>query len=68
MQKCSDGNTRKSRPQREAGFDHHQRSGRLVIAGSASRMESGIQLANEILDSGRGLEKLQRISAFLLGS
>jgi anthranilate phosphoribosyltransferase len=36
----------------------------LVIAGSASRMESGIRLANEILDSGKGLEKLRAFQRF----
>jgi anthranilate phosphoribosyltransferase len=36
----------------------------LVIAGIASRMESGIQLANEILDSGRALEKLHEFQRF----
>jgi anthranilate phosphoribosyltransferase len=36
----------------------------LVIAGSASRMESGIRLANEILDSGQGLEKLREFQRF----
>jgi anthranilate phosphoribosyltransferase len=36
----------------------------LVVAGSASRMESGIRLANEILDSGRGLEKLREFQRF----
>jgi anthranilate phosphoribosyltransferase len=36
----------------------------LVIAGLASRMESGIRLANEILDSGQGLEKLHEFQRF----
>lgn len=36
----------------------------LVIAGAAPRMESGIQLANEILDSGRALEKLREFQRF----
>jgi anthranilate phosphoribosyltransferase len=36
----------------------------LVIAGSVSRMESGIRLANEILDSGKGLEKLREFQRF----
>jgi len=36
----------------------------LVIAGLASRMESGIRLANEILDSGQGLEKLREFQRF----
>ena len=36
----------------------------LVVAGSASRMESGIRLANEILDSGQGLEKLREFQRF----
>jgi anthranilate phosphoribosyltransferase len=36
----------------------------LVITGIASRMESGIQLANEILDSGRALEKLHEFQRF----
>jgi anthranilate phosphoribosyltransferase len=36
----------------------------LVIAGEVPRMESGIQLANEILDSGRALEKLREFQRF----
>jgi anthranilate phosphoribosyltransferase len=36
----------------------------LVIAGVVPRMESGIQLANEILDSGRALEKLREFQRF----
>jgi anthranilate phosphoribosyltransferase len=36
----------------------------LVIAGIVPRMESGIQLANEILDSGRALEKLREFQRF----
>ncbi len=36
----------------------------LVITGVASRMESGIQLANQILDSGRALEKLHEFQRF----
>src|SRR6202140_2231571 len=36
----------------------------LVITGIASRMESGIQLANELLDSGRALEKLREFPRF----
>jgi anthranilate phosphoribosyltransferase len=36
----------------------------LVITGLASRMESGIQLASEILDSGRALEKLYEFQRF----
>ena len=36
----------------------------LVITGIASRMESGIRLANEILDSGRALEKLHEFQRF----
>ena len=36
----------------------------LVIAGSASRMETGIRLANEILDSGQALEKLREFQRF----
>jgi anthranilate phosphoribosyltransferase len=36
----------------------------LVIAGAVPRMESGIQLANEILDSGRALEKLREFQRF----
>ncbi len=36
----------------------------LVIAGVASRMESGIQLANEILDSGSALQKLLEFQRF----
>jgi anthranilate phosphoribosyltransferase len=36
----------------------------LVITGVASRMESGIQLATEILDSGRALEKLHEFQRF----
>jgi anthranilate phosphoribosyltransferase len=36
----------------------------LVISGTVPRMESGIQLANEILDSGRALEKLREFQRF----
>ena len=36
----------------------------LVIAGVTSRMESGIQLANELLDSGLALEKLREFQRF----
>jgi anthranilate phosphoribosyltransferase len=36
----------------------------LVIAGVTPRMESGIRLANEILDSGRALEKLREFQRF----
>jgi anthranilate phosphoribosyltransferase len=36
----------------------------LVIAGAAPRMESGIRLANEILDSGHALEKLREFQRF----
>ena len=36
----------------------------LVIAGTVSRMESGIELANEMLDSGRALEKLREFQRF----
>ncbi|MBV9300214.1 MAG: anthranilate phosphoribosyltransferase [Verrucomicrobia bacterium] len=36
----------------------------LVIAGAVPRMESGIHLANEILDSGRALEKLREFQRF----
>jgi anthranilate phosphoribosyltransferase len=36
----------------------------LVIAGVVPRMESGIQLANEILDSGLALEKLREFQRF----
>ena len=36
----------------------------LVIAGAAPRMESGIRLANEILDSGLALEKLREFQRF----
>jgi anthranilate phosphoribosyltransferase len=36
----------------------------LVVAGTVPRMESGIQLANEILDSGRALEKLREFQRF----
>jgi anthranilate phosphoribosyltransferase len=36
----------------------------LVIAGVVPRMESGIQLANEILDSGQALEKLREFQRF----
>jgi anthranilate phosphoribosyltransferase len=36
----------------------------LVIAGAVPRMESGIQLANELLDSGRALEKLREFQRF----
>jgi anthranilate phosphoribosyltransferase len=36
----------------------------LVIAGAVSRMESGIQLANEILDSGQALAKLREFQRF----
>ena len=36
----------------------------LVIAGAAPRMESAIQLANEILDSGLALEKLCEFQRF----
>lgn len=36
----------------------------LVITGAVSRMESGIQLANELLDSGRALEKLREFQRF----
>ena len=36
----------------------------LVVAGTVPRMESGIQLANEILDSGRALKKLREFQRF----
>ncbi len=36
----------------------------LVIAGVVPRMESGIELANEILDSGQALEKLREFQRF----
>jgi anthranilate phosphoribosyltransferase len=36
----------------------------LVIAGAVPRMESGVELANEILDSGRALEKLHQFQRF----
>ena len=36
----------------------------LVIAGVTSRMESGIELANEILDSGKALQKLFEFQRF----
>ena len=36
----------------------------LVITGAVPRMESGIQLANELLDSGRALEKLREFQRF----
>ena len=36
----------------------------LVIAGAVPRMESGIQLANELLDSGRAMEKLREFQRF----
>jgi len=36
----------------------------LVVTGTVPRMESGIQLANEILDSGRALEKLREFQRF----
>jgi anthranilate phosphoribosyltransferase len=36
----------------------------LVVAGSASKMEAGIQLAKEILQSGQGLEKLREFQRF----
>jgi anthranilate phosphoribosyltransferase len=39
----------------------------LVIAGVVSRMEAGIQLANEIIDSGRALEKLREFQRFFKG-
>ena len=38
----------------------------LVIAGAVPRMESGIQLANELLDSGRALEKLREFQRFFV--
>ena len=36
----------------------------LVVSGVAARMESGIRLANEILDSGRALDKLTQFQKF----
>jgi anthranilate phosphoribosyltransferase len=36
----------------------------LVVTGVAPRMESGIRLANEILDSGRALDKLKQFQKF----
>ena len=36
----------------------------LVVSGVAARMESGIRLANEILDSGRALDKLKQFQKF----
>ena len=39
----------------------------LVIAGVVSRMEAGIQLANEILDSGQALAKLREFQNFFKG-
>ena len=36
----------------------------LVITGKAAGMESGIRLANELLDSGLAMEKLRAIQRF----
>ena len=36
----------------------------VLTADSVLRMESGIQLANELLDSGRALEKLREFQRF----
>jgi len=39
-------------------------AGALVVAGLAKRMEDGVRLANELLDSGGALQKLHEFQAF----